>query len=100
MTVQLNWPPDVVERLTEEAKAKGLSLDTYVLQSMLHQGLNDTHADEGEKRRAHEEPGHSIRELRKGNILGSDLTSATWPKKDAGSEFFRSRQFRNRCMVL
>ena len=35
MTVHLNWPPDVVERLTEEAHQKGLSLDVYVLQTVL-----------------------------------------------------------------
>jgi hypothetical protein len=32
MTVHLDWPPDVVDRLTDEARQKGLSLDAYVLQ--------------------------------------------------------------------
>lgn len=35
MTVQLDWPSDVVVRLTEEARKKGLSLDDYVLQALL-----------------------------------------------------------------
>ena len=76
MTVQLDWPPDVVERLTEEARQKGLSLDAYVLQTVLQQkALNGTAlSDEAAKREAREEAGRSIRELRKGNILGPDLT--------------------------
>ncbi len=37
MTVQLDWPPDVVERLTEEARQNGLSLDDYLLQTVLKQ---------------------------------------------------------------
>jgi hypothetical protein len=65
VTVQLNWPADVVDRLTEEARQKGLSLDDYVLQTVLN---------EDAKRQACEEAGRSIRELRKGNILGPDLT--------------------------
>ena len=32
MTVQLDWPADVVERLTEEARKKGVSLDAYLLE--------------------------------------------------------------------
>ncbi len=76
MTVQLDWPPDVVDRLTEEARQKGLSLDAYVLQTVLQQkALNGTAlSDEAAKREAREEAGRSIRELRKGNILGPDLT--------------------------
>jgi len=37
MTVQLDWPADVVDRLIQEARQKGLSLDTYVLQTVLQQ---------------------------------------------------------------
>jgi hypothetical protein len=37
MTVQLDWPPDVVDRLTEEAQKKGLTLDAYILQEVLQQ---------------------------------------------------------------
>jgi len=76
MTVQLNWPPEVVDRLTEEARQKGLSLDAYVLQTVLQrQTPNGTAtSDEAAKRQAREEAGRSIRELRKGNILGPDLT--------------------------
>jgi hypothetical protein len=39
MTVQLDWPPDVVDRLTEEARKKGLSLDAYLLEAVLADGL-------------------------------------------------------------
>jgi alkanesulfonate monooxygenase SsuD/methylene tetrahydromethanopterin reductase-like flavin-dependent oxidoreductase (luciferase family) len=76
MTVQFHWPPDVVDRLTEEARQKGLSLDAYILQTVLQQ--NARHgtvlSNEAAKRQAREEAGRSIRELRKGNILGPDLT--------------------------
>ena len=30
MTVQLNWPTEVVNRLAAEASSRGLSLDAYV----------------------------------------------------------------------
>jgi hypothetical protein len=76
MTVQLDWPPEVVDRLTEEARQKGVSLDEYVLQTVLHEkSANGAElADEAAKRQAREAAGRSIRQLRKGNILGPDLT--------------------------
>jgi hypothetical protein len=37
MSVQLDWPPDVVDRLTDEARKKGLSLDAYLLETVLQQ---------------------------------------------------------------
>src|SRR5258707_4038855 len=37
MTVQLDWPPDVVDLLADEARKKGLSLDAYLLQTALKQ---------------------------------------------------------------
>ena len=75
MTVQLDWPPQVVDRLTEEARKNGLSLDAYVLQSVLKQnGSNALPSDDTEKRRKREEAAASIRELRKGNVLGPDIT--------------------------
>jgi hypothetical protein len=75
MTVQLDWPPDVVDRLIEEARHQGLSLDDYVLQTVLQKSPNGAAlSDEAAKRQAREEAGRSIRELRKGNILGPDLT--------------------------
>ena len=77
MTVQLNWPPEVVDRLTEEARLTGLSLDAYVLQVVsLRQSSNDA-VDEPERRRQRQEAADSIRELRKGNILGPDITVRT-----------------------
>lgn len=72
MTVQLDLPPDVVDLLIEEARRKGLSLDTYILQAVLQrQGSNGAPAfDEAEKRRKREQAAAGMRELRKGNILG------------------------------
>ena len=76
MTLHLDWPSDVVDRLTEEARQKGLSLDNYLLQTVLQKKTsNDTRlSEEAAKRLAREEAGRSIRELRRGNVLGSDLT--------------------------
>jgi len=75
MTVQLNWPPEVVDRLTEEARQTGLSLDDYVLQTVLQKQIANgaVLSDEAAKRQGREEAGRSIRELRKGNILGPNL---------------------------
>ena len=76
MTVQLNWPPEIVNRLTAEAQRRGLSLDAYLLETVLHEkASNGTQlADENARRQAREEAGRSILELRKGNVLGPDLT--------------------------
>ena len=76
MTLHLDWPPDVVDRLTKEARQQGLSLDDYLLQTVLQKKIfNDTRpSEEAAKRLAREEAGRSIRELRRGNVLGSDLT--------------------------
>jgi hypothetical protein len=75
MTVQLDWPPDVVDRFTDEARKKGLSLDDYLLQTVLQQkGSNGAPTDDSEKSRARQEAGRNIRELSKGNILGPELT--------------------------
>jgi hypothetical protein len=76
MTVQLNWPPEVVERLAQEARQRGLTLDAYVLQAVLQQaGSNGAPTnDEAERRRKREEAAARIRELRKGVTLGPDLT--------------------------
>jgi len=76
MTLHLDWPPDVVDRLTEEAREKGLSLDDYLLQTVLQKNASTSTplSNEASKRLAREEAGQSIRDLRKGNILGSDLT--------------------------
>ena len=67
MTVQLDWPSDVVDRLTEEARQKGLSLDAYVLQTVLPQkGSNGAPAiDEAEKRRKRQEAAVRILEIQK-----------------------------------
>jgi hypothetical protein len=76
MTVSLDWPPEVVSRLSEEARQKGLSLDNYLLQTVLEcKAANGTaFTGDAESRRAREEAGRSIRELRKGNVLGPGLS--------------------------
>jgi SAM-dependent methyltransferase len=35
MTVHLDWPADLVDRLNKEARERGLSLDAYVLEKVL-----------------------------------------------------------------
>jgi hypothetical protein len=66
MTVHLDWPPDVVDRLTEEARKNGLSLDTYLLQTVLQQkGSNGAPADDAEKRRRRADAGARILEIQK-----------------------------------
>jgi hypothetical protein len=76
MTVQVNWPSELVDRLTEEARQKGLSPDEYVLRIVLQRRTLNGAAlsDENAKHQAREEAGRSIRELRQGNILGPGLT--------------------------
>ena len=66
MTVHLDWPPDVVDRLTDEARKQGLSLDAYLLQTILQQeGSNDAPADVAERRRKRAEAGARILEIQK-----------------------------------
>jgi hypothetical protein len=67
MTVHLDWPPDVVDRLTKEARQKGLSLDAYVLQTVLQQNSSNVPPviDEAEKHRRRQEAGARILEIQK-----------------------------------
>ena len=75
MTVHLDWPRDVVDRLTQEARQKGLSLESYILQTVLEKTPNGRSlTDDAAKRKAREEAGQSILDLRRGNFLGPDLT--------------------------
>jgi hypothetical protein len=62
MTVHLDWPSDVVERLTEETRQKGLPLDVYLLQTVLEQkGSNGPPpSDDTERRRRRTEAGSRI----------------------------------------
>lgn len=50
MTVELNWPPEVMERLTSQAQQKGLSLEAYLLQHVLRQWADDAAASSADKR--------------------------------------------------
>jgi hypothetical protein len=75
MTVQLNWPPEVLERLMKEARQRGLSLDAYVLQALTEYVSNRVPtADEAEKRRKREDAAARIRDLRKDVTLVPELT--------------------------
>jgi hypothetical protein len=47
MTVQLDLPAEVVDRLTEEARKKGLSLDAYLVRSILKHQNRLTRAEAG-----------------------------------------------------
>jgi len=54
----------VVDRLTEAARTKGLSLDAYLLQMVLQQkGLNDAPTGDAEKRRKRAGAGARIVEI-------------------------------------
>jgi hypothetical protein len=65
----------VVERLTEEARQQGLSLDSYLLETVLRQVTSGaTPAAHPERARKREEAVLSIREHRAGNVLGADTT--------------------------
>jgi len=64
MTIQLDWPPDVVDHLTEEARKRGLSLDDYLLQTVLRQSSHSP-ADDAEKRRMRAAAGARILEIQK-----------------------------------
>ncbi len=72
MTVQLDLPSAVVARLTEDARHNGLSLDDYLLKIVLQSGAIVL-GDEAQHQ-AREAAGRSIRELRKGNVHGSEVT--------------------------
>ena len=75
MTVHLEWPDDLVARLTEEARKKGLSLDAYLLQTVLHEIVNETSAsNDAQRRQARQRAAARIRETRKEVTLGPDLT--------------------------
>jgi hypothetical protein len=66
MTVQLDWPPDVVDRLTEEARKKGLSLEDYLLETILQRkGSKGAPTDDAEKRRKRADAGARILEIQK-----------------------------------
>jgi len=66
MTVHLDWPTDVVNRLTEEARQRGLSLGAYVLQTVLQQSSNGAPAiDDDEKRQRRQEAAARILEIQK-----------------------------------
>ena len=76
MTLQLNWPAEIVERLRGEARQRGLSLDDYLLKILLGKlpQQSPPGPTEEQTRKARQEAGRSIRELSKGNSLGPDLT--------------------------
>jgi hypothetical protein len=76
VTLHLNWPSEVVTRLVLGAKKRGLSLEAYLLEIALAQepakeGWDDKHTA---RLKARQDAARRIRELRKGNCLGPDLT--------------------------
>jgi hypothetical protein len=76
MTIQLDLPADVVARLKREAQENGLSLDQYLLRTILGSKPSDAAVeDEVLQRQRREQAGQSIREFGSHNILGPDLSA-------------------------
>lgn len=66
MTIQLDWPSDVVERLMKEADEKGLSLEDYLLQTVLNQKRsNGVPTQDSEARRRRGDAAARILEIQK-----------------------------------
>ncbi len=52
MTIQLELSPEVVDRLNTAARKKGLTLDAYLIESVIREeDLNGAPVDESEKHR-------------------------------------------------
>jgi hypothetical protein len=51
MTVQLDWPANVVKRLTDEAQRIGVSLDAYLLETVLNQNVMPASQEDAAARR-------------------------------------------------
>jgi hypothetical protein len=73
MTIQLDWPPEIVDRVTREAQLRGLTVDAYLLQSALRETVSASTSAELEHQER-KKAADDIRTLRKGNVLGPDLT--------------------------
>lgn len=71
MTLQLDWPAEVVERVTREAEERGMTVDAYVLEAVSPASAPE---DEDLRRRRIEEAVDHIRASRRGIRLGPDLT--------------------------
>jgi hypothetical protein len=52
MTVNLDWPPDVVERLKKQAFQRGLSLDAFLLEAVLQRSKESPHPGGGNDNRS------------------------------------------------
>jgi len=74
MTIQFEWPPEIIDRVKDGARANGLSLDEYVLRAVTQQDLRGGTPANGGSQELREEAGRIIRELRQGNILGLEMT--------------------------
>jgi hypothetical protein len=73
MTVQLEWPPEAVERVAEEARQRGLSLDEYVLRTVLP-GATTQPVDQEELRRKRRAAVEGIMQIAQRTHLGDDVT--------------------------
>lgn len=75
MIIQLDMPSDLVAHLTEEACRKGLGLDAYILHTVVRRNSSDKDpAEPAGMRPLRGGVRWSLRELRKGNRPGPDLT--------------------------
>jgi hypothetical protein len=79
MTVQLDWPLDVVNRFTEEARRRGLSLDAYLLETVTPPDGSTNDSREGaERRRKRSEAGARILDIQKRVLPDSE----GWTSRD------------------
>jgi hypothetical protein len=76
MIIQLDLPSDLVAHLTEEASEKGLGLDAYILHTVTRRKLTTKGAasDDAAGLPLRRGARWSLRDLRKGNRPGPDLT--------------------------
>lgn len=75
MTLQLDWPAEVIGKVSEEARQVGLSLDEFVLRAVLrHQPNASGRTGGGSEAERREQAGRGIRELREAQVLGPELS--------------------------
>lgn len=76
MTVHLDWPPEVVDRLIREERQKGLSLDQYLLSAILEKRgfARESAPEQAARGDARNAAGRRIRELQKDNVLSPEVS--------------------------
>ena len=74
MTLSIHLRPNLEERLSARAQEVGVPLEQFIEELLEREAriLSFPEAESGQA--AREQAGRSIRELRKGNTLGNDIT--------------------------